>query len=328
MATDLLAPPTPANPPIDSLWLRTARRGVRITARVVVGLVVAVAVLVVTAQGAGGQEADPVPPAAPDAEAPAPLTPPEALTEPPIQPADALSILPQVEAPEGPTAPEGPDVALSIESENGAISNTVLIIILLTIGAAAPSILLLTTSFTRFVIVLGLTRNALGTQQIPPNQILTGIALFLTLFVMAPVLTEINDEALQPLLAGEMSQGEAFEAGFAPLREFMLAQTDEGDLQMLLDLRGEEPATPADVSPSVLVPAFVLSELKAAFIIGFLIFIPFLIIDLVVASVLMSMGMMMLPPVFISLPLKLLLFVMVNGWALIIGSVVESINTV
>ncbi len=237
-------------------------------------------------------------------------------------------IVVQVDNPEAPTPPTSPDVAINVESENGAVSNTVLIIMLLTVGAVAPSILLLTTSFTRFIIVLGLTRNALGTQQIPPNQVLTGIALFLTLFVMGPVLSQINEDALQPLLAGEMSQGEAFDAGFAPLREFMLAQTDQDDLQLLLDLRGEEPATAEDISPTVLIPAFVLSELKAAFVIGFMIFIPFLIIDLVVASVLMSMGMMMLPPIFISLPLKLLLFVMVNGWALIIGSVVESINGV
>ena len=286
-------------------------------------LIVLSAVFVVaTANSAGAQAAD------------APTLPleiddlPVELTDPLVPQPNAQSTPLQVDGPDAPTPPSAPDIGISIESENGAMSNTVLIILLLTVGAAAPSILLLTTSFTRFVIVLGLTRNALGTQQMPPNQVLTGIALFLTLFVMAPVLTEINDEALQPMLAGEMSQGEAFDAGFAPLREFMLAQTDRDDLQMLLDLRGEEPAAPEDISPTVLVPAFVLSELKAAFVIGFMIFIPFLIIDLVVASVLMSMGMMMLPPVFISLPLKLLLFVMVNGWALIIGSVVESINGV
>jgi flagellar biosynthetic protein FliP len=248
--------------------------------------------------------------------------------DPFVPTADNRSTPLAVEAPTPPEAPAAPDVGISIESENGALSNTVLIILLLTVGAAAPSILLLTTSFTRFIIVLGLTRNALGTQSIPPNQVLTGIALFLTLFVMAPVLTQINDDALQPLLAGEMTQGEAFDAGFAPLREFMLAQTDEDDLTMLLDLRGEEPQSPEEVSATVLVPAFVLSELKSAFIIGFMIFIPFLIVDLVVSSVLMSMGMMMLPPVFVSLPLKLLLFVMVDGWGLIIGSVVESINGV
>ncbi|MDG2114767.1 MAG: flagellar type III secretion system pore protein FliP [Actinomycetota bacterium] len=290
--------------------------------RILVLVALSAVFIVSTASTAGAQAAD------------APLLPieiddlPVELIDPLVQEPNARSTPLQVDGPAEPTPPVGPDIGISIESENGAMSNTVLIILLLTVGAAAPSILLLTTSFTRFVIVLGLTRNALGTQQMPPNQVLTGIALFLTLFVMAPVLTEINDEALQPMLAGEMSQGEAFDAGFAPLREFMLAQTDRDDLQMLLDLRGEEPAEPEDISATVLVPAFVLSELKAAFVIGFMIFIPFLIIDLVVASVLMSMGMMMLPPVFISLPLKLLLFVMVNGWALIIGSVVESINGV
>ena len=290
--------------------------------RLVVLAALSVVFIVTTADGAGAQAAD-----APALPADT-VDPPIELIDPLIQPPSARSAALQVDGPEAPTPPTGPDIGISIESENGAMSNTVLIILLLTVGAAAPSILLLTTSFTRFVIVLGLTRNALGTQQIPPNQVLTGIALFLTLFVMAPVLTQINDEALQPMLAGEMTQGEAFDAGFAPLRDFMLAQTDRDDLQMLLDLRGEEPQKPEDVSATVLVPAFVLSELKAAFVIGFMIFIPFLIIDLVVASVLMSMGMMMLPPVFISLPLKLLLFVMVNGWALIIGSVVESINGV
>ena len=279
--------------------------------------------LVVFAQPAGAQEG------APDG---LPLEDPvELAAEGILDPILDGPVVLQVDAPDAPDAPappDSPDVAINVESENGAVSNTVLIIILLTVGAVAPSILLLTTSFTRFIIVLGLTRNALGTQQIPPNQVLTGIALFLTLFVMSPVLSQINEDALQPLLAGEIDQGEAFDAGFAPLRDFMLAQTDQDDLQLLLDLRGEEPASPEEISPTVLVPAFVLSELKAAFVIGFMIFIPFLIIDLVVASVLMSMGMMMLPPIFISLPLKLLLFVMVNGWALIIGSVVESINGV
>ncbi len=279
--------------------------------------------LVLFAQPAGAQEG------APDG---LPLEDPvELAAEGILDPILDGPVVLQVDAPDAPDAPappDSPDVAINVESENGAVSNTVLIIILLTVGAVAPSILLLTTSFTRFIIVLGLTRNALGTQQIPPNQVLTGIALFLTLFVMSPVLSQINEDALQPLLAGEIDQGEAFDAGFAPLRDFMLAQTDQDDLQLLLDLRGEEPASPEEISPTVLVPAFVLSELKAAFVIGFMIFIPFLIIDLVVASVLMSMGMMMLPPIFISLPLKLLLFVMVNGWALIIGSVVESINGV
>lgn len=228
-----------------------------------------------------------------------------------------------------PEVPEVPDVGISINSESGGLSQTVTIIMLLTVGSVAPSILLMATSFTRFAIVLALTRNALGTQQVPPTQVLTGLALFLTFFVMAPVLTQINDDALQPLLNGEIDQGEAFEAGYAPLREFMLAQTGDDDLRLFLELRDDAaPAVAEEVSPSVLVPAFVLSELRTAFTIGFVIFVPFLVIDLVISSVLMSMGMVMMPPVFISLPLKLLLFVLVDGWALVVHSLVSSVNTV
>lgn len=235
---------------------------------------------------------------------------------------------PVVSVPAVEPVPDVPDVGVSINSESGGLTTTVTIILLLTIGAVAPSIVLLTTSFTRFVIVLGLTRNALGTQQVPPTQVLTGLALFLTFFVMAPILSEVNDVAIQPLLAGELDQGQAFDAGFAPLQEFMLAQTDDSDLRLFIDMRGgEEITAPEDVPPSILIPAFVLSELRTAFVIGFVIFIPFLVIDLVVSSVLMSMGMVMLPPVFISLPLKLLLFVLVDGWALIIQSLVTSVNT-
>ncbi len=237
------------------------------------------------------------------------------------EPVEPLVVVPEV--------PDVPNVGISINSENGGLSQTVTIILLLTVGSIAPSILLMATSFTRFAIVLALTRNALGTQQVPPTQVLTGLALFLTFFVMAPVLTQINDDALQPLLNGEISQGEAFEAGFAPLREFMVLQTSDDDLRLFLDLRADPvPTTAEEVSPSVLVPAFVLSELRTAFTIGFVIFVPFLVIDLVVSSVLMSMGMMMLPPIFISLPLKLLLFVLVDGWALIVHSLVSSVNTV
>lgn len=291
----------------------------RLAVKLTVGLVLTLIFVVLMSQPAEAQEVgDPV---SGDLQDPS-------LIDPLLSPLELGPATLRVEGPEAPTPPTPPDVAISIESENGAVSNTVLIILLLTVGAAAPSVLLLTTSFTRFVIVLGLTRNALGTQQTPPNQVLTGLALFLTMFVMAPVLSQINEEALQPLLAGEMGQGEAFEAGFAPLKEFMLAQTDPDDLNLLLDLRGDDASSADEIPPTVLVPAFVLSELKAAFVIGFMIFIPFLVIDLVVSSVLMSMGMVMLPPIFISLPLKLLLFVMVNGWGLIIGSVVESINGV
>jgi len=237
-----------------------------------------------------------------------------------VNPSEPLVVVPQV--------PDVPDVGISINSEDGALSQTVMIILLLTVGSVAPSLLLLTTSFTRFAIVLALTRNAIGTQQVPPTQVLTGLALFLTLFVMAPVLSQVNEDALQPLLNGEIGQAEAFEAGFAPLREFMSAQTSDDDLRLFLDLRGEDvPTSVEEIGPSVMIPAFVLSELRTAFTIGFVIFVPFLVVDLVVSSVLMSMGMVMLPPVFISLPLKLLMFVLVDGWSLIVQSLVTSVNT-
>lgn len=228
---------------------------------------------------------------------------------------------------EVPQVEDVPDIAISVDSESGALSNTVIIILLLTVGAVAPSILLLMTSFTRFIIVLGLTRNAIGVQSIPPSQVLIGLAMFLTVFVMGPVFSEVNEVAVQPLLHGEIGQAEAMSAGYEPFREFMLAQTRDDDLRLFMDLSDQEQPTDAhDVPASTLVPAFIISELRTAFIIGFVIFVPFLIIDLIVAAVLMSMGMVMLPPVFISLPLKLLLFVLVDGWALLIGSVVESVR--
>jgi flagellar biosynthetic protein FliP len=242
-------------------------------------------------------------------------------------PADAGSVeTPLVDVP----APaEVPDVTISVDSDNGALSQTVTIIILLTIAAVAPGILLLTTAFTRFAIVLGLTRNAIGVQTIPPAQVLIGLSLILTFFVMGPVFGKINEAALQPMLNGEIEQSEAIEAGYEPLREFMLAQTRDDDLRLFMSLsQQEKPETAAEVSASTLIPAFVISELRTAFIIGFIIFIPFLVIDLIVSAVLMSMGMVMLPPVFISLPLKLLVFVLVDGWALIVGSVVQSVNGV
>ena len=226
-------------------------------------------------------------------------------------------------------APESvPDVSLSVDGGSTGMSQAVVIVVLMTVLAVAPGFLLLTTSFTRFAIVLGLTRNAIGSQNLPPNQVLVGLALFLTVFVMGPIFSEVNDVAIQPLLNGEIDQGTAFERGFDPLREFMLAQTRQEDLAMFMELASDErPATAADVSATSLVPAFVISELRTAFIIGFVIFVPFLVIDLIVAAVLMSMGMVMLPPVFISLPLKILLFVLVDGWALIVGSVVSSVTT-
>ena len=240
---------------------------------------------------------------------------------------------PEVDGPAAPTV-EGPgpadpaDASISIDlggGEEGGVSESVLVILLLTLLAVAPALLIMLTSFTRIVIVLSLTRNGLGLQGVPPNQVLVGLALFLSLFVMGPTLSEINEVALQPLLDGTISQGQAFEAGTVPVREFLLSQTREGELAMFTAASGaDRPATPDDVSLTALAPAFILSELKTAFIIGFVIFIPFLVIDMVVSSALMSMGMMMLPPVLVSLPFKLLLFIMVDGWGLVVRSLLTS----
>ena len=215
-----------------------------------------------------------------------------------------------------------------ITGEDGkAPSQSIVIILLLTLLSVAPALLIMLTSFTRIVVVLSLTRNALGLQSIPPNQVVVGLALFLSLFMMSPTLKELNDEALQPFLNGDIEQGEAFDRAEAPIREFMMGQVREGELAMFVRASGDErPATPEDVSLAALVPAYILSELKTAFIIGFVVFVPFLVIDLVVSSSLMSMGMMMLPPVLISLPFKLLLFVMVDGWALVVRALITSFN--
>jgi flagellar biosynthetic protein FliP len=204
-------------------------------------------------------------------------------------------------------------------------SQSILIILLLTLLGVAPALLIMLTSFTRVVIVLSITRNALGMQAIPPNQVIVGLALFLSLFIMTPTLSAMNRDGLQPLLAGQKTQKQAYDAAVAPLRRFMLAQTRREELALFVRAAGQQrPASPDDVDMASLVPAFILSELRAAFIIGFVIFIPFLIIDMIVSSTLMSMGMMMLPPVLVSLPFKLLLFVMVDGWALIVRSLITS----
>lgn len=243
-----------------------------------------------------------------------------------------VPLAPDDDAPEGavpgvPDVPDVPSVTVTLDGQDGVLSQTVVVLVLLTVGAVAPALLLLTTTFTRFVVVLGLTKNALGLQTVPPSQVLVGLALFLSMFTMAPTFRAVNETAVQPYLAGELEQGEAFRTGFEPIRDFMLAQTREADLQLFVDLAGsEQPADPTEISPTTLIPAFVISELRAAFIMGFMIFVPFLVIDLVVAAVLMSMGMMMLPPVFISLPVKLLLFVLVDGWVLIAGSLVRSVG--
>jgi flagellar biosynthesis protein FliP len=218
-----------------------------------------------------------------------------------------------------------PGINLNLGNEDGGeVSTSLQLLALLTILSLAPSILIMMTSFTRIVIVLGFVRNALGTPQMPPNQVLVGVALFLSLFVMAPTFTQINDQALQPLLEKRITEKQALERAEAPIRDFMFDQVDQDDLSLFVELDGKErPSVRGDVPTHVLIPAFVLSELRTAFEIGFLIFIPFLIIDMVVASTVMSMGMVMLPPVVISLPFKILLFVLVDGWRLVSESLVK-----
>jgi flagellar biosynthesis protein FliP len=202
---------------------------------------------------------------------------------------------------------------------------TLQVLLLMTAVTLLPAILLMMTAFTRIVIVLSILRQALGAGQTPPNQVLLGIALFLTLFVMAPVVDRINEQAVKPYAAGTIEATAALQKAVVPLKTFMLNQTRESDIATFVRIAGGKGyATPQDVPLTVLVPAFVTSELKTAFIIGFLIFIPFVIIDLVVASVLMSMGMMMLSPVLISLPFKLMLFVLVDGWSLVMGTLAAS----
>ena len=199
------------------------------------------------------------------------------------------------------------------------------LLVLLTVLSLAPALLVMVTSFTRIIIVLSLVRNAIGVPQLPPNQVLIGIAFLLTVFVMAPVWKTVNAEALQPYLRGEMQQDDAMRRAEAPVRQWMLAQTRESDLELFVGLSGEErPETVDDVPTYVVIPSFIVSELKTAFQMGFIIFVPFLVIDIVISSALLSMGMMMLPPAVISLPFKILLFVLVDGWGLIIGSLVSS----
>ncbi len=219
-------------------------------------------------------------------------------------------------------------VGVTPSQNPGDVSMGLQIVFLLTILTLAPSLLIMVTSFTRTVIVLSLVRNAIGLPQLPPNQVLVGLSLFLSFFVMAPTWNRINSDALQPYLAGDIKQSEAIDRASVPVREFMLKQTREKDLSLFVSLaKIDRPRTAEDIPTYVIVPSFVISELKTAFQMGFLIFVPFLIIDIVVSSTLMSMGMLMLPPVMISLPFKLLLFVMVDGWHLIVKSLVESFVT-
>ncbi|MCP4572100.1 MAG: flagellar type III secretion system pore protein FliP [bacterium] len=221
----------------------------------------------------------------------------------------------------------GDVLTVKLEGGQGAagMDSALKIVLLMTVLSLAPALLILVTSFTRIVIVLGFLRQAIGANQAPNNQIIIGLALFLTVVVMSPVLHQMNEDALQPFLAEEIGQGEAFNRVQVPLKQFMLSQVREKDIGLFLELTNTEaPETPEDLPLLVVVPSFVLSELKTAFQMGFVLFIPFLIIDMVVASVLMSMGMMMLPPVLISLPFKILLFVLVDGWFLIVKSLVQA----
>ena len=258
--------------------------------------------------GAAASAAPPQPPVAAYA-APAPPTPPVAPT----------------------VSPSGGSINFNINSTNpdGSKPATSLVIVLgLTLLSVAPAILLLTTAFTKVFMVLGITRNALGLTSMPPNQVIAGLALFISLFIMSPTLSAVNSEGVQPYLKGEKAQSRAFKDGVQPLRDFMYKTTRPDEIALLVKVSGQkQPANKDDVELTTLIPAFVLSELRAAFIIGFVIFIPFLIIDMVVSASLMSLGMMMLPPVTVALPFKLLLFVLVNGWSLIITALVASYKT-
>ncbi len=216
-------------------------------------------------------------------------------------------------------------VTLAQPSSGGKFSFAVEILLAMTVLSLAPAILIMLTSFTRIVVVLGFLRQALGTQQMPPSQLIVGLSLFLTIAVMMPVMKKINGNSLQPYLKGEISQKAAFERAATPLKTFMVGQTREKDIALFVKLmKRERPANPDDLPFEIVVPSFIISELKKAFQIGFVIYVPFLIIDMVVSSVLMSMGMLMLPPVMISLPFKILLFVLVDGWNLVVQSLMRS----
>lgn len=222
-----------------------------------------------------------------------------------------------------------PNVNIGVEAANNPkdVALSLQILLTLTVLSLAPSILIMMTSFTRIIVVLSFLRGALATQQMPPNQVLVGLALFLTFFTMSPYLDQVNKQALQPYIAGAIGQEEAIDTALKPMREFMFKQTRENDLALFVNLsETSRPNSQEDIPTSTLIPAFIISELKTAFQIGFLIYIPFIVIDMVVASTLMSMGMMMVPPVMISLPFKLLLFILVDGWHLIVRSLVISFN--
>ncbi len=224
-------------------------------------------------------------------------------------------------------APLIPSVNVDIGTAEGPqdVSSTLQVIALLTIVTIAPGILIMTTSFVRIIVIIGFLRNALATQNVPPNQVILSLAMFLTFYIMSPYWSQANDNGIQPYLAGQITQEEAITNTLEPIREFMFKQTRESDLALFVNLSdAERPETQEDVSTFVLIPAFMISELKTGFQIGFMLYVPFIVIDMIVATTLMSMGMMMLPPVMISLPFKILLFVMIDGWHLLIQSIIVS----
>jgi flagellar biosynthesis protein FliP len=249
-------------------------------------------------------------------------------------PARAVATVATVRAPQAPKPPTPPaapatnDGTVSVNvggGANGKPSTSIVILIAMTVLSVAPAVLLLCTAFTKVFVVLSITRNALGLQNVPPNQVIAGLALFVSLFIMGPTMTDINKEGVQPYMNGTKTQSVAYHDGVQPLRKFMLKQTRKDEIALLTKVADRPlPKNAGDVPMTTLIPAFALSELRAAFIIGFVIYIPFLIIDMVVAAALMSLGMMMLPPVTVSLPFKLLLFVLVNGWGLVLTALVAS----
>jgi flagellar biosynthetic protein FliP len=243
-----------------------------------------------------------------------------------VSPTAAYAVPVDPTPPTDPVDPADPgDISVEINGINGTPSAAVLTLVGITLLSVAPALLLMMTSFTKIFVVLAMTRNALSLPSIPPNQVLAGLALFLSLFIMAPVIGDINAIGVQPYLNGTLTFTDALSVGSGPLRDFMLANTREEDLALMTRAADQpNPDSPEAVPLLTLIPAFMISELRAAFIIGFVIFVPFLVIDLVVAAALMSMGMMMLPPVMISLPFKILLFVLVDGWGLIITSLISS----
>lgn len=247
----------------------------------------------------------------------------------------ATNITPDTDAEEGlddeltSVDDDGVSVGLTLNSNSDetTLSGTLQILLLITVISLAPSILVMVTSFTRIIVVLHFLRTAIGTQSSPPNNVLIGLSLFLTLFIMSPVFAQVKTEALDPMSANEITQEEALDRGLQPIREFMINQTRQDDLRLFMDIAKMDTVESVDEIPiTVIIPSFIISELRAAFIIGFMIYIPFIVIDMVVASVLMSMGMMMLPPTTISMPFKILLFILADGWNLVIGNLVNSFN--